>query len=262
MDASLKNEHASRVDPQSSREDTVIVGQYEALGQTAESPSWMPSYRGLPIHSLPELHERAAELLASVLPRASSVLDLAAGAGALTLRLTDLGYHVSACDFVSENFRLHGKNTFFQINLNEKFAGALPSGFDAIVASEILEHIENPRHVIRQCAALLRPGGWLIATTPNIESSFSIATRLRSGQFSLFDDDYYRRDGHITPITSTMLRQALTEAGFVIDQMETNGGFSPTPWWKMRLLIGLIDRLRVDRQFSRGSSLVVLARKT
>jgi len=39
--------------------------------------------------------------------------------------------------------------------------------FDAIVMSHVIEHIESPRDVIRECAGLLRPGGRLVILTPN-----------------------------------------------------------------------------------------------
>jgi SAM-dependent methyltransferase len=237
---------------------TVIVNEYRHLAAGETLPSWMPTYKGLPIHSLPELHEWVAARVREHVPAGGSILDLAAGSGALTLRLADLGYAVTGCDYVRENFRLHDKVAFRQVNLNTAFDDAFKGEkFDAIVASEILEHIENPRHVLRRCAALLKPGGTVLITTPNIESSFSIAMRLRTGCFSLFDDAYYRRDGHITPITSTLLKQALAEAGFALRRFETAGGH-PGTWWKMRLLIRLIDRLRSDTP-RQGSSLVAVA---
>ena len=243
-----------------SDDSMVIVNHYRHLADRGELPSWMPTYRGLPIHSLPEKHERVGELLEASLPKGSHILDLAAGAGALSLRMQDLGYKVTACDYVKENFRLHETVPFQRVNLNETFANQFEEKFDAIVASEILEHIENPRHVLRQCARLLKNEGLLLATTPNIESSFSIAMRLRNGYFPLFDDAYYRRDGHITPITRLVLSQALDEAGFSIETFETAGAFYPAPWWKLRLLIKAIDALRVDKNIARGASLIVVAR--
>ncbi len=39
--------------------------------------------------------------------------------------------------------------------------------FDAIVAGEVLEHLENPYRFVRDCREVLRPGGCLVLSTPN-----------------------------------------------------------------------------------------------
>ncbi len=40
------------------------------------------------------------------------------------------------------------------------------SSFDVVVASEVLEHLNRPAHVVRQAAAILRPSGQLVVSTP------------------------------------------------------------------------------------------------
>lgn len=246
--------------PLSFDDGKIMVDQYVDLAKSGETPKWMPTYKDLPIHSLPEIHVLIANLIEARLKKGNSVLDLGAGTGALSLRLQDLGYTLTACDYVTSNFRLHTNVPFYQINLNHKFSDRIEGKYDCIVATEILEHIENPRHVIRECANLLNPGGILIVTTPNIESSFSLAIRLRNGYFSLFDESFYQRDGHITPITYSTLRHSLEEASFVFEHFETHGGFSPDPWWKLKLLIRGLDFLRRDPVISVGSSLIAVGR--
>lgn len=39
--------------------------------------------------------------------------------------------------------------------------------FDAVVAGEVIEHMEDPYRFLRGCGALLRPGGRLVLSTPN-----------------------------------------------------------------------------------------------
>lgn len=196
-------------EPRSRDGDVLLVDAYRKAADGAEY-----GYRGLRIHAMAGLHERVGELVRQHFPPAARVLDLASGSGALGARLRDLGCDVTCCDIVRENFRLHGQLPFVEANLNRDFGGELPGPFDAICAVEIVEHLENPRHFLRQCRALLRPGGRLLLSTPNIESTTSIEQLLRKGTFALFNDTHYAESGHITPIGQWQLRKMLDEAGF------------------------------------------------
>jgi len=45
---------------------------------------------------------------------------------------------------------------------------ALPDACAAVVTSlETIEHVENPRALVRELLRLARPGGWILMTTPN-----------------------------------------------------------------------------------------------
>lgn len=193
-------------------ESTVIVDAY--MEATVANGSNRPNYKGLLIHALPGLHPFVADLVVKHLRPGATILELAAGSGAMAQRLTDAGFNVTATDYVSENFRLHGKVPFFQSNLNERFAASVPGEVDAIVALEIIEHLENPRHFARECFSVLPAGGHLILSTPNIDCSVSKAMFTRSGCFLWFDEAEYHASGHITPIAQKQLHEVIREAGF------------------------------------------------
>jgi SAM-dependent methyltransferase len=180
----------------------------------AASTASIGGYKGLQIHALPGLHEFVAERVYAHSRIGCTVLDLAAGSGAMSQRLVDAGYKVTATDYVVENFRLHSSVPFFQIDLNGQFSAGQESVFETVVASEIIEHLENPRNFIRECFRLLKPGGTLVMSTPNLNNSASIASFLRSGQFQWFGEAEYRRDGHITPLTQWQIQKCVDEAGF------------------------------------------------
>jgi SAM-dependent methyltransferase len=115
---------------------------------------------------------------------------------------------------VAENFRLHGAIPFVPANLNESFANQFGGQFDAIMASEIIEHLENPRHFARECFKLLKQGGHLFLSTPNVNSPSSIVNFMRTGTFTWFGELEYERDGHITPLSKWQIEKSFTEAGF------------------------------------------------
>lgn len=175
----------------------------------------MREYKGLPIYAAPGLHEAAAEMLVGAVAGESRVLEFGAGSGAMSLRLADLGFRVTASDLFPESFK-PSDVPFVAADLNGAFAAQWPQGFDAVMALEIIEHLENPRDVLRQIRALLPVGGQLVLSTPNIANPVSQALFLRRGQFQWFRDIDYREQGHITPLSPWVLEKALLEAGFAI----------------------------------------------
>jgi 2-polyprenyl-3-methyl-5-hydroxy-6-metoxy-1,4-benzoquinol methylase len=223
---------------------TVLVDQYrKAAGEPSSSTA--NTYKGLQIHALPGLHEFTAAQALKHLKPGDSLLDLAAGSGAMSLRLRDMGFEATATDYVPENFRLHDSVPFFTANLNENFAESRPGQFDAIMASEIIEHLENPRHFARECFKLLKPGGKIILSTPNVDSPASIVNFIRSSTFQWFDDSDYKHDGHITPLSQWQIHKSFTEAGFLFRWMgsfgDEAGNLRGSP--RLLLLSKLIKRL-------------------
>lgn len=218
------------------------------------------SYRGLRIHSLPGLHEHVSKVLARNLPT-GSVVELAAGAGALSLRLFDLGYEVTATDAVAENFKAPGV-PFRMIDLDSKNWVLDREPCDAVVAVEIVEHLENARHFLRNCRTLIKPGGIAVITTPNVENPVSKAMFCRTGRGQWFEAKHSQH-GHISPQATWQLAEGAEEAGFQVVRVETFGDpFNAVrTWWKMRIfaqLIAALDGLPKERQ---GEILVIVLRR-
>jgi SAM-dependent methyltransferase len=199
--------------PRETSEHTILVEPYRKAATTGASSS---GYKGLPIHALPGLHEFTAGFVKRYCKQGDILLDVAAGSGAMTLRLIDSGFNVVATDYVSENFRLHNSTPFFQADLNGRFSSNRELQFDAIVASEIIEHLENPRHFARECFRLLKPGGKIILSTPNVDCAASIVSFIRSGTFQWFGDVEYIEEGHISPLSQWQVTRCFTEAGFLL----------------------------------------------
>lgn len=112
-------------------------------------------------------HEAIYDTVESILNGSTGrLLDVPAGEGALALRLRDLGYDVKCCDLYPELFKL------FDIEIRSgNLDSRLPYDdgmFDTIVCVEGLEHIDNPSNAISEFSRLLRSGGELIVSVPNI----------------------------------------------------------------------------------------------
>ena len=216
------------------------------------------TYEGIHEYAKTGLLAHIANLVAARAKPGASVLDLACGAGALALRLSHAGVDVHACDYVPENFKV--SLPFTQADLNEDFSSLFPK-FDCIVASEIIEHLENPRHFLRELAKMLNPGGFVVLTTPNPDSPVSHALLLALGHHSWFSDDDYKTLGHITPVSARMLRQAAAEVGLSIEVDSWSDAWENVRGWpKMQLYAWLVSLL--DRSPLKGDILEAILRST
>jgi len=237
-----------------------VLHNYRKATASEETAIW--NYKGLEIHAVPQIHDHVGEIVRSSLPKGSLVLDLAAGSGAMCQRLKDLGMVPTGTDLVPENFRLHSEVDFFTANLNDELPAHLLGMFDCVTSTELIEHIENPRHLIRQCWRLVRPGGMVVISTPNTQSSIALAQYIRTGDFRWFTPVEYRRDGHINPILLPVLKNALEETGFVETRIDSilRLRFPGFTWWKMRLLAWVL-RLVSARPLYEGDFIVVSTRR-
>ena len=218
---------------------TVLVERYRKEATRGVNEN---SYKGLNIFALPGLHEFIAMKALEHFETNATLLDMAACTGALSLRMQDLGFQVFATDYLREIFCVNSI-PFKQADLNHDFSNAYDSGFQAIIASEIIEHLENPRHFARECFKLLEPGGRMVLSTPNVENAVSKALFIQSNYFMWFADKDYEGEGHITPLTQSQIHRIFTEAGFVFRWKGSFGDEAEritTSSVKLRLLTRLV----------------------
>lgn len=147
-------------------------------------------------------------------------LDIGAGGGELIqLMAAELPVESFACDFHVERFAVDGIS-IKKINLNSDQLPYPECEFDLVTSSEVVEHVENYRTLLREAHRVLKPGGLLVITTPNVLNANSRLRYLISGFANLFgplpvkNDKLYSTGGHITPIPYFYLAHALLDADF------------------------------------------------
>ena len=163
-------------------------------------------------------HELVLELFRKFLPAPVRVMDLAAGQGAFSIKLRDLGHEVHAVDVSRDQWKVPDIPITIA-DLDTEFAAEIVDTgdkFDALVAIEIIEHLENPFRFIRECSKLLKPGGLLFLTSPNVEAINSRLMFLYTGRLNGFGAYETVRPAHITPIFKWKLDMMLDEARFSI----------------------------------------------
>ena len=147
-------------------------------------------------------------------------LDVGAGSGRLA-RLFQERFHTvtSTCDYTDQLMKLAGQKVDI-VNLNGEPFPYPDASFDLITATEVVEHLERYREVLRDLYRILKPGGLCILTTPNILNLNSRLRFLWFGYWNLFGPlpvkhgALYSTGGHINPVSYFYLAHALMDAGF------------------------------------------------
>jgi SAM-dependent methyltransferase len=102
------------------------------------------------------------------------VLDLGCGTGELACRLAAAGLRVTGCD-ISRNMLLQaaardgaGCHAWVRLEPDWQSLPFKPATFDLVVAASVLEYVIEPGAVLRECARVLRPGGVVLYTVPDL----------------------------------------------------------------------------------------------
>lgn len=102
---------------------------------------------------------------------------------------------------------------FTQVDLDTGRVSLPDASADVVAAVETIEHLESPRAFMRELVRLVRPGGWVVVTTPNQLSLLSLLTLIIKQRFSAFQDVHY--PAHLTALLEVDLRRIAGECGLV-----------------------------------------------
>lgn len=199
----------------------------------------------------PLTHERVLSLLEE--EKRGRILDMATGQGALAEALKEQKFEVFTCD-IERTFQFEDVS-WVRWDLNSQQIPFEMNFFDYVACVEVIEHIENPHQLIRSIKHILRSGGKLILTTPNILSIRSRITFALSGRFAFFPPE---DETHINPVPLWELERILRDNGFEIEVV-TNNRYDRSGWLFSLLLYPLLKPK--IRALLGGNSLIVKARK-
>ena len=126
-----------------------------------------------PLHQLNPLRLDWIDQRASLAGKRA--LDVGCGGGILSESMALRGADVLGIDLSAQPLKvaqLHAMEagvdhlSYREVAV-EALAAEMPASFDAVTCMEMLEHVPDPASVVRACAQLVKPGGWVFFSTIN-----------------------------------------------------------------------------------------------
>jgi 2-polyprenyl-3-methyl-5-hydroxy-6-metoxy-1,4-benzoquinol methylase len=209
-----------------------------------------------------------------------TVLDVGCAVGFMSSVVSQLGFAVHCLDAarniddqVIRTFNLK----FSECNVESKIIPYPDNTFDVVILTEVLEHFNyNPLVPLKEIRRVLKPGGRLFLTTPNIGSVFSIYTLLVGdsifgnlnqvlgrGWQKQYAEHQVFRDMHFRYYTIKDVKQLMEMAGLSIVKYRSLVRGNPSTRKIHRRLFLYLAKTAVALTNSRiwGDTIYIIARK-
>ena len=166
---------------------------------------------------------------------ARKVLDLGCGNGAMCKLLSDAGFEVTGCDADTNGIEIATKQfptiSFFQASVYDDPTKILPSKeFDAVISTEVVEHLFEPRALPSFASQVLKRNGSLIISTPYHgwlkNTLISLCNKWDDHHNPMYDG------GHIKFWSYATMSHLLEEGGFSLNRF-VGAGRIPLLWKSM-----------------------------
>jgi glycosyltransferase involved in cell wall biosynthesis/SAM-dependent methyltransferase len=140
--------------------------------------------------------------------------------------------------------------------------------FATVICGELIEHLfEDPMHLMSEVNRILKPGGHLVLTTPNIAALRGIAGILQGYHPGFFHAYIKPAEGtgevdarHSREYAPREIHQLLENSGFEVARLET-GEFRDEPHPEFGWILHLLERYRLSTEL-RGDGIYAVGRKT
>jgi 2-polyprenyl-3-methyl-5-hydroxy-6-metoxy-1,4-benzoquinol methylase len=182
---------------------------------------------------MPVILQRLASL-----PSDARVLDLGCGSGYICGQLASRGYEVAGVDASNSGIAVaraaipHVQfcvDSLQDLSVKDKLGGG---EFDAIVSTEVIEHLYSPAQFLMICRGLLKPSGLLVITTPYHGYLKNLLMALSGKLERHFQPG--SEGGHIRFWSKATLSRVLMDHGFHVTHFD---GCGRIPWlWKSMVL--------------------------
>lgn len=164
-------------------------------------------------------HGRILERLSS--RPAARILDLGCSGGALAQRLSAAGHEVTGVDLVEVPGVRQRTARFVRADLDNGIPPEVGDGFDVVLAADVLEHLREPRRLVRDARRVLRKDGSLVVCVPNV-SHWYPRLRVSLGFFG-YDQRGPLDRGHLRFFTRRSIVRLVEHEGFRVRDVASVG---------------------------------------
>ncbi|MFW5471552.1 bifunctional glycosyltransferase/class I SAM-dependent methyltransferase [Knoellia sp. CPCC 206435] len=170
-------------------------------------------------HSPHSSHGQLLNWMAGV--SSSSILDVGCSDGHFAGLVRSMGHHVVGVDLVKHDGIGERVDGFIEADLNQGLPPETGTGFDVIVAGDVLEHVIDPDALMADMTSRLADGGSILVSVPNFGHWYP-RLRTATGTF-----DYDQRGpldrGHVRFFTRRSFERLISDAGLRIVERRTVG---------------------------------------
>jgi 2-polyprenyl-3-methyl-5-hydroxy-6-metoxy-1,4-benzoquinol methylase len=149
---------------------------------------------------------------------APSVLDIGCATGALLAKLRERGWRVRGMEISAPQAEYARRERKLEISTEPLEENRFPEeGFDVVLASHVIEHLNRPDVLVREARRILKKDGRFFVTTPN---NAGFQARLFRGKWrsAIFD--------HLYLFSTKTLPALLARGGFRVERSVTWGGLA------------------------------------
>ncbi|HEY2407141.1 MAG TPA: methyltransferase domain-containing protein [Polyangiaceae bacterium] len=144
--------------------------------------------------------------------RGGTLVDVGCGAGALREHVRDRCERYVGADAIRHD-GFPADAEFVKVDLDTGSVGLSDGSCDLVLCLETIEHVENPRALMRELVRLARPGGWILVTTPNQLNLASKLALVLKNEFIAFQERPGLYPAHITALLEVDLVRMFRENG-------------------------------------------------
>jgi 2-polyprenyl-3-methyl-5-hydroxy-6-metoxy-1,4-benzoquinol methylase len=169
---------------------------------------------------LNERRHRAHAMLLEAVGRGNRVLDVGCSSGYLARPLAARGNTIVGIELDPDAARA-AEEFCEQVLVGDVETMELPlepGSFDVVLGGDVIEHLRNPAAALERLRPLLRPGGRVVVSTPNV-ANWAIRLSLLGGRFRYTDRGILDRS-HTHLFTRATLAETLERAGYHVQRID------------------------------------------
>ncbi len=189
------------------------VRRYQRTVRSVErSPEFAEYFVHYPIK---ESRYSSHDYVRRFLGTSKDVLDIGCGEGFLAQILTGAGHRVTGVDVVENPQHREALVDYIHADLDspeaERLLRARPERFDFVLLLDVLEHLKDPERLLRAARGLLKPGGRIVISVPNV-ANVTVRLQLLLGRFDYTERGILDRT-HLRFFTRRTARALLSRCG-------------------------------------------------